>query len=404
VINSASTAPTNSSNNKQLESPSSPLIQTPTKKQTLFNSPQLSPQNYDENKLELKRSENKSDNNSSIKPQTAINSPKLSINIENIKIPTAISSPSSPRLKSRSNIPSMPEHFVGRQVEVHKTVGFLRSNRCVHIFGPKQFGKTSVALAAAHYMLERPQQFFKDGLFFVSLSRAVLEEWCALAAQKHQQQVEQQAQNNYLNKQQLYSSSSSHGLGQQMNDEHKGENKSEADLPGMINNNNNNHNNMNNVPVLDEKAILAMAEQKLLEELKNAMRIQQDIKSLAELYELIADWNCLLILDDCGHPFANSLVLQLLKYTNRLRLLLTSGPHAAIHLPVESGFNKALVCVKELTTDASVQLLRKLGVQLSNQDATTQLKQARGSPYQLRLGVETLTRAKMNKLVQRLPE
>ena len=81
-------------------------------------------------------------------------------------------------------VPSPPEGFTGRQIEIHSIIQQLKLHRTVSVVGPAGVGKSGTAIMAANYMSER--SMFRDGILFLrsqfddemeSLSNQVLDEW-----------------------------------------------------------------------------------------------------------------------------------------------------------------------------------------------------------------------------------
>ena len=62
-------------------------------------------------------------------------------------------------------IPSPPEGFTGRQVEIHSIIQQLKLHRTVSVVGSEGIGKSATAIMAANYMSER--SMFRDGIFFL---------------------------------------------------------------------------------------------------------------------------------------------------------------------------------------------------------------------------------------------
>ena len=66
-----------------------------------------------------------------------------------------------------NNLPSKPEHFIGRSRIMQEVISDLLDNRLVTIRGGPGIGKTALAKEAGHYINER--SLFDDGVFFVDL-------------------------------------------------------------------------------------------------------------------------------------------------------------------------------------------------------------------------------------------
>jgi len=73
----------------------------------------------------------------------------------------------SPAPLSVDRIPSPPEGFLGRNVEMYHVISKVLRHRLVSICGPTGVGKTAIALAVANYVSER--QYFREGVFYKSL-------------------------------------------------------------------------------------------------------------------------------------------------------------------------------------------------------------------------------------------
>lgn len=64
----------------------------------------------------------------------------------------------------------MPEHFIGRQKELHELVGMVNKGRFVTVKGAPGIGKTAVAKALARYLVMRRR--FNGGIHFITLRGA----------------------------------------------------------------------------------------------------------------------------------------------------------------------------------------------------------------------------------------
>ena len=69
-----------------------------------------------------------------------------------------------------SNLPSRPQHFIGRSKIMQEVVSDVLGGRLVTIRGAPGIGKTALAIEAGHYINER--RLFRDGTFFVELRGA----------------------------------------------------------------------------------------------------------------------------------------------------------------------------------------------------------------------------------------
>jgi hypothetical protein len=70
-----------------------------------------------------------------------------------------------------SNIPSLPTLHIGREIEIQRTVHLLVNSRFINIYGPEKYGKTSVAVCAAHYLLDR--NHFVNGCYYISMNSLI---------------------------------------------------------------------------------------------------------------------------------------------------------------------------------------------------------------------------------------
>ncbi|MES1911438.1 MAG: hypothetical protein MHM6MM_003865 [Cercozoa sp. M6MM] len=66
-----------------------------------------------------------------------------------------------------SQLPPLPEHFVGRQVDTQRVFVAMRQHRCVALMGVRGVGKSALATAVAHYALQRERL---DGLYVVNVA------------------------------------------------------------------------------------------------------------------------------------------------------------------------------------------------------------------------------------------
>jgi tetratricopeptide (TPR) repeat protein len=69
------------------------------------------------------------------------------------------------------NLPAPPERLVGRNVTLQEVIAEVLHSRLVTLRGAPGIGKSSLAVAAAHYLHAR--RTFRDGVFFISLRNAV---------------------------------------------------------------------------------------------------------------------------------------------------------------------------------------------------------------------------------------
>jgi hypothetical protein len=66
-----------------------------------------------------------------------------------------------------NNLPAVPEHFTGRQVEMQQLIAAVQEGRLVTVRGAPGIGKTALSTAVGHYLNAR--RCFRDGVFFVPL-------------------------------------------------------------------------------------------------------------------------------------------------------------------------------------------------------------------------------------------
>jgi hypothetical protein len=67
-----------------------------------------------------------------------------------------------------SHIPSPPEDFEGREIDMHQVISLVLTRRLVVLLGDLGMGKTSVVCACCQYMEERC--FFEDGIKFFRMN------------------------------------------------------------------------------------------------------------------------------------------------------------------------------------------------------------------------------------------
>ena len=70
-------------------------------------------------------------------------------------------------------LPSVPDNFLGRNVDMYIVMGYVKERRLVTILGPSGTGKSALAIATANYLDAR--QYFTDGVYFVRLDRVSAE-------------------------------------------------------------------------------------------------------------------------------------------------------------------------------------------------------------------------------------
>jgi len=71
------------------------------------------------------------------------------------------------RMRPRSNLPSIPEDFVGRARDQWQVINLVLQRRLVTIRGAPGIGKSALAIAVGAYLNER--SVFSDGVFFIRL-------------------------------------------------------------------------------------------------------------------------------------------------------------------------------------------------------------------------------------------
>ncbi|MCL6511131.1 MAG: tetratricopeptide repeat protein [Anaerolineae bacterium] len=69
------------------------------------------------------------------------------------------------------NLPAPPERLIGRNATLQQVIAEVLRSRLVTLRGAPGIGKSSLAVAAAHYLRERRR--FRDGVLFISLRNAV---------------------------------------------------------------------------------------------------------------------------------------------------------------------------------------------------------------------------------------
>ncbi|CAJ1954739.1 unnamed protein product [Cylindrotheca closterium] len=69
--------------------------------------------------------------------------------------------------KKQPQLPKLPKHFVGREVDIYDVLQALRAEDMVRINGPPGHGKESVVAALADYAILRSEAFGVDGVFWL---------------------------------------------------------------------------------------------------------------------------------------------------------------------------------------------------------------------------------------------
>ena len=78
---------------------------------------------------------------------------------------------------SRPNIlPSLPKHFIGREVDIYEVLEALRVDDVVRIGGPKGSGKSSLVAATCRYVDQRRKMFQYDKVFWLPAAHGVIPE------------------------------------------------------------------------------------------------------------------------------------------------------------------------------------------------------------------------------------
>ena len=75
-----------------------------------------------------------------------------------------------------SLLPKVPEHFVGREVDMYEILESLRVDDVVRVGGPPGCGKASVVAAVSRYVLERPKSFQISSVFWLPPPKGVVPE------------------------------------------------------------------------------------------------------------------------------------------------------------------------------------------------------------------------------------
>ena len=75
-----------------------------------------------------------------------------------------------------STLPKVPEHFVGREVDMYEILESLRVDDVVRVGGPPGCGKASVVAAVSRYVLERPKSFQINSVFWLPPPKGVVAE------------------------------------------------------------------------------------------------------------------------------------------------------------------------------------------------------------------------------------
>jgi len=81
------------------------------------------------------------------------------------------------------HLPSLPESFLGREIEIGEVVERVLRHRLTTLRGAPGIGKTALAIVSAHYLGER--RAFRDGLLFVALRNAPSPEAARVEIARH---------------------------------------------------------------------------------------------------------------------------------------------------------------------------------------------------------------------------
>ena len=63
-------------------------------------------------------------------------------------------------------LPSVPDNFLGRNVDMYRVMGYTKERRVVTLLGPEGSGKSALAIATANYIDERSESFI-DGIIIL---------------------------------------------------------------------------------------------------------------------------------------------------------------------------------------------------------------------------------------------
>ena len=70
-------------------------------------------------------------------------------------------------------LPPVPEHFVGREVDMYEILESLRVDDVVRVGGPQGSGKATVVSAVSRYILKRPKSFLINSVFWLPPPKGV---------------------------------------------------------------------------------------------------------------------------------------------------------------------------------------------------------------------------------------
>mmetsp|Transcript_37350 Transcript_37350/g.57949 ORF Transcript_37350/g.57949 Transcript_37350/m.57949 type:complete len:1510 (+) Transcript_37350:109-4638(+) len=81
-----------------------------------------------------------------------------------------------PELPDMSIVPSLPQHFVGREVDMYEILESLRVDDVIRVGGEPGIGKKSVLAAVSRYVLERPKSFLINDVFWLPAPKGIIPE------------------------------------------------------------------------------------------------------------------------------------------------------------------------------------------------------------------------------------
>ena len=75
-----------------------------------------------------------------------------------------------------SLVPKLPDHFVGREVDMYEILESLRVDDVIRVGGEAGIGKKSVLAAVSRYILERPKSFLINEVFWLPTPKGIVAE------------------------------------------------------------------------------------------------------------------------------------------------------------------------------------------------------------------------------------
>lgn len=109
----------------------------------------------------------------SINDSTIINNPTINIHVDN-----RVDKDEQPSINNQNNklnnLPAIPEHFTGRELDVETLKSKIVEKRLITIKGTPGIGKTGLAIKIGHTISE--EETFKDGIYFISLRNTTSED------------------------------------------------------------------------------------------------------------------------------------------------------------------------------------------------------------------------------------